>query len=628
MLNLATPLKPRTPGSPLRVVALGRVSTPHQDVENIAASQMYAERHLRDLYQGDMQVTCLGEQASGMLAERESIDRARDMIAAGEVDLVVAEDVSRIYRNGRYLLAFIQDAVDQEVRVMCFADRVDTADENWESMVHLAMIHHGMHVPATRRRVRRTADQSFQNGGMVMKVKFGYRKLTEAEAASGEFGPAGLRIAKRTECTPVIREMRDRVVRGESYAGVTDWLTDQGVCPGEYARRWSGRVVRDLLLDPILSGRRRFRTTMSRLVYKTGKPRVERNPGKPEEKEYPELAHISAEEHAEVLAVMDERKKSSAAGQRTSIDSPLWGSTRSRSLFPGQHARCSICSGLMYRYGNYIRCANSLLANQHRCWNRVQVLYSAIVAAILPKVVQFIERHPGLRDRIAALAWDEFQRTLRRRSRKTGDLDARIAQLEKEKVRVIKAVRMDGDLKELVSMLRGIEDELSASRHEKERLSDQDQLAGEFRSANELAGRLDEVFSRLAVSSRDFADVLRRLIPMFAILPVQALDRPQVRARAKLTLSLKAWGGSEADDEQVDVDLFEPPVHVRHLDRVVQAKEQHPSASLRALATQLGLNYMTVKRSLAYARLMRESGLETPYRELVQQPELASRWTA
>ena len=59
-----------------------------------------------------------------------------------------------------------------------------------------AAYRHGMHIPDTRRRVRRTASHAFEHGGMVGKIRYGYRKLTPEEADSGTFGPKGLRLAR------------------------------------------------------------------------------------------------------------------------------------------------------------------------------------------------------------------------------------------------------------------------------------------------------------------------------------------------------------------------------------------------------------------------------------------------
>jgi len=183
------PLVPKSPSGELNVVAIGRISTVHQDLENIEASYRYVEEYLRRLYHGPMRIKHLGEQASGMLTERATIREAEDLIATGEVDLVIAEDLARIYRNPRHQYNFVQDCVDTGTRVICVGDNLDTADENWEITMGAAALRHGLHIPDTRRRVRRTATHCFHNGGMVQKIRYGYRKLSPEEAASGAFGP-------------------------------------------------------------------------------------------------------------------------------------------------------------------------------------------------------------------------------------------------------------------------------------------------------------------------------------------------------------------------------------------------------------------------------------------------------
>jgi hypothetical protein len=204
-----------------------------------------------------------------MLADRETIRRVEEFIEADAVDLIIAEDLSLIYRNPRLQYQFVQDAVDRDVRVICVADNLDAADENWEVMMSTATIRHGLAVPDARRRVRRTATHALHNGGMVMKIRYGYRKLTKEEADSGNFGPTGLRIAKEDGCTPVIREMMDRLLRGDQYQSIADWLNDDEVDPGPYVEcgKWTGRLVADLLGDPILGGVRTFRDTVFQQIF-------------------------------------------------------------------------------------------------------------------------------------------------------------------------------------------------------------------------------------------------------------------------------------------------------------------------------------------------------------------------
>jgi len=197
-----------------------------------------------------------------MVADRRTIREAEDMIADGKVDLILVEDVGRIYRDPRHLIAFVNDVVDAGVRLVSINDALDFADgDDWETTLTIAMVRHGFAAVDARKRVNRMATYAFNRGGDVKKIRFGYRKLSKAEADSGQFGPVGLRIAKRSECTPVIRHMRDMVLAGSTYEQVADWLNIQGIKPGPYAKRpdWNGKLVIQLLRYPLLHGERETR---------------------------------------------------------------------------------------------------------------------------------------------------------------------------------------------------------------------------------------------------------------------------------------------------------------------------------------------------------------------------------
>ncbi len=208
---------PKNPDGVLYVLLIGRISTPHQNIENIDASFVPLRKMIADLYDGEIQIKQLGERGSGMDPMRQSIREAEDEIDEGIVDLVIMEDLSRAHRNLAYLTGFVFNAVDHETRVIAPGDSFDTEDENWEAMLSVAASRHGMTVPEARRRVNRTSDFAFFQGGMVQKILPGYIKLTKDQANSGQFGPKGLRIAKVSEYTPIIMEMKRRTERGDSY---------------------------------------------------------------------------------------------------------------------------------------------------------------------------------------------------------------------------------------------------------------------------------------------------------------------------------------------------------------------------------------------------------------------------
>jgi site-specific DNA recombinase len=620
------PLKPKNPNGPLKVIVLGRISTAHQDKESITASFRFSEEYLRRNYNGPLEIQCLGEQASGMRVDRATIVEAEELIATEEWDLVLSEDLSRIYRNPRHQWAFVQDAYDHHTRVICIADNLDTADENWQVMMHAAGFRHGLVISDTQRRVGTKATHAFHEGGMVQKVRYGYRKLTKEEAATGQFGRPGLRITRRSECTPILQEIKARVLRGESYTVVAEWLQESGVQLGAYVKcgRWTGRVVETLLRDPILSGTRTFRDYVSEQIFKTGRHRSHRNPDSPEMEQYPELAHFTPEEHAELLVAMDARKNGREYLQGRGH--PLTGQLRARSLWPGQHARCAICGGLMYRFGNCLKCENSRLSSATPCWNHVQVDFAMLSAKVLAWLCEVLAEHPRCRTQVAEATWQELSRSRRRQFKDVEELEKGIARLQREADNLAAAIAQGGELEALLHRSVAVDQDLKKARNEKAQALQRVQSTEDFVTFEDVVARLEPALIRVAGTSRDFAQLLRRRIPTFTIHPVQALDCAQIRPRARLTVRLEPSEEGPPQEISATLDLFEPAVHIKYLAACLAMKEAQPKATLDEIAAALGINRMTVKRALATARLMQQGGVTEPFVEINQKPEKASRW--
>ena len=207
-------------------------------------------------------------------------------------------------------------------------------------------------------------------------------------------------------------------------------------------------------------------------------------------------------------------------------------------------------------------------------------------------------------------------------------LDDLIARLELEDKHLTNAIKRGMALESLEAEAVELKKNLTKARADRAELADQGESAGAFKSAAEIAAALADVLPWLASVSRDFADILRRLIPSFVVFPVQALDTPAVRPRARFTLSAAPWamGGVTVPDVTFTVDLFDPPVHILHQRACRDVKSAEPSASLQDIADKLGINRMTVKRALDYGKLMDKAQVSDPYQELTSCPRSASRW--
>jgi site-specific DNA recombinase len=637
MFGKLSPLTPKYPNGPLRVLMLGRVSTPGQPITNLEASYEYAQRVVKDVYKydGPMEIKYLGEQCSGMKTERATIVEANDEIATGTWDVVLMEDLSKPYRNPRWQYAFVQDAHDFRTRLIAPGDNLDTGEENWEVALAIAVTRHGLFIPDVRRKVRRTATYSFHLGGMVTKYRFGYRKLSKEEAASGQYGPKSLRLAKLSECTPIILEMRCRVLADGPYVEIADWLNEKGVRAGPYVTdgKWSGRLVEDFLRDPILAGQRRFRNVLHEPVFKTGEHRRTKN-AEPEVEVHPELAHMTPEEHADLIAYMDEiaAKHPSKSGP----DHPLYNQPRSRSIWPAQHPRCLICGGLMHRQNpDNLRCKHVRARGGDACWNHVQVSCAETRRRVLAWMLDYCGEHPQFRQVLVSTAWSEFEVQRAQFARSHGSLGSEIAELERRQARLSRAIAGRDDNEALLSELDAVGSDLKKARRKREQRLREAPQCDRFTSREQVEENLGAAINDLAAMSFAFGRLMKRIIPEFGIQPVQALDCPFVRPRAKLTFTPSVLTEGQRDtgapefhvgDVCVILDLFEPPVHIQHLRACVAERKANPTAGLRDIADRLAINYMTVKRALDYARRMEAAGTNDPYVEVKERPSRVSRW--
>ena len=102
MITRSIEFLPKNPNGPLMVLAIGRISTDHQNIENIDASYEVDERHLRRLYPGEMNIKRLGERGSGWKINRATIKEALEDIESGNWDVVIMEDLGRAYRNPEF----------------------------------------------------------------------------------------------------------------------------------------------------------------------------------------------------------------------------------------------------------------------------------------------------------------------------------------------------------------------------------------------------------------------------------------------------------------------------------------------------------------------------------------------
>ena len=609
------PFVPRD-GHTLRVIHLGRISTDHQNIENIDAARDATVETVLDDYAGEMRLTSLGDAGSGWTIQRDGVQTAMQMIRDNQVDVVLMEDVGRAFRNPQFQYRFAHLCVDHRVRYIAPGDHFDTAVENWESSLALSVTRHALFVPDTRRRVKRTATFAFRHGGMVLHLPFGYRRVSADAATTGANGRV-LRMAKNPDATPAIRGMVERILAGETLEGVARWLndTDVPVGPKVEGGRWCGKNVSDLLRNPLLHGERMFRRMCSQIIYETGEYRREPN-ATPMVDHCPELAHLTVEEHQQVLAELERRNPKRGPSGRE-------GMARSDTTFPHQHLRCGICGSIMYRMSDrHLMCKQSrLIGGVRRCWNRTRVDLNLCRTQFMSQLAALVRETPDLQTRLVDAALAQYQLRRRGRDQQVSQIGSVVRDLERRQSNLLDLVEAGRQSEGLAGRLCQLELELAAQRQRLDTVSAESTDEMPTLTREQIVDRLEEVFLQLSTSSCEFAAVLRRELPELIAHPMVNVISGRIIPRITCPLRSQTTG---CPAQLIEFHGTTPSLGDRLVEQFLNRADGEPEFEEFGIAA----GYSRHWRYRARRRLqeLNAAGHTELYRQLETQPECVPRW--
>ena len=121
-----------------QVIDFERISTPNQDERSLDEQNVYCRDRLRHLMpDAKLEFTTISGQGSGQYLDREEFLELCELVATGQYDIVIAEDLGRILRR-MHAYIFCEEAEDSNTRVIAFNDNVDTIEENWRQAAFFA----------------------------------------------------------------------------------------------------------------------------------------------------------------------------------------------------------------------------------------------------------------------------------------------------------------------------------------------------------------------------------------------------------------------------------------------------------------------------------------------------------
>jgi DNA invertase Pin-like site-specific DNA recombinase len=647
-----------------------RFSTDQQTEESLADQEMKCRRHLQGLGLGDVEITVTAEAAiTGELARRPGIDKLWAVIEDGGCDLIITEEVSRLYRHSSQAMSFIGTAVDAGIRVIAINDSLDTNRDDWQLNGHFAAVKAELDNKQTRQRIARSILGRWDRGEVVNQtIRPGYTRVpvhaVGGDPAAYERGPDTVRqsgmayqqlrgpfIDKRDDrWTSVIRRAFELCARKEPDWVTAKYLNEAGLPRSSTAKsnEWSQEDIPDLILDPIYYGVETYRNTHCVKKFGSGQTLQLRTPeDQVWRRKVPHLAHIDEWLWQKANDVLAERAAS--RNYKSGADSPQTGIPRDQRGPLSKHFSCGICNAPMYRDFGY-RCGNSKwLAHLRRklgkrCWSRAMPPVARVHANISRAIVDTLTAQEG---RLATL-YAEVVRLVQTGDPSIAKRLAELRQAEADLDRACKklgdAVEKASDVDELVTRLRARTEERDRVRLERDRLLQQSQITVVPPSFVEFLALLNQAKADLLGKfGREIGPLLRRLTSPIRAVPYRAFDRQDIVLRAHFELHLLELFPNDLrqflDDRtaatelaelrrayQVPliVDLFKPQKRFVHAAAVHELV--HAGLTLREAGRRLGVPETTAQRALKTAEAMAAQGLNDPCVRVEAMPKRPPRW--
>lgn len=617
-------LVPRN-GHTLVVGIVARISGCQNQKElSLEDQEDHARQVVAEYYQGTVEYRVIATKGKGERLDRPELEQIETLLRTRELDLLVAEDIGRMIR-GAQAVRLCGIAVDHGTRVLAPNDCIDTADDNWEEDVLDACRQHVGHNAHTSKRLKHKLMNRFEKfGGATARETYGYIK------------PPGSKTydewQKDPAATPIYEEWKRRLFETRNCSAVADWLNQQGVPTGKYARRksWNGAMVRSITGNPLLKGmpRRGLKHTVKH--HETGRRVSVKNPEGPSFYQCPHLAFWTPEEFDELNALLD-RSNQPFKRKRVNGTDPLLHVPRKRTRFPGQHARCWYC-GRQYVWGGH-GITENLMCNgtrEYRCWNSIGFNGALAAQRISAAITQELIQLQGFDAQFRALveqAHQEGSGDLRQRWEQLAREEADRSQHEKNLQDAIAECGPKPILLEKLTELEALRRSQAQQRRALEQLASRTLQLPE--SLSQLYQLLEEKFAALALDSPEFGHLLRQLVPRFHVYLVRLCDGGHLLPRAKLDLNLVGLapdtqyvsGMQALLRRELTLDLFERPPQRERI-RVEAVRLVAKGLDQRTIVSHLSekVTVTAVQNALALDRRMHKLGLATPYLVMQEPP--------
>ena len=226
-----------------RVAAYARVSTGkdamlHSLQAQVSYYSSYIQQHPAWVYTG----VYADEARTGTKEERPEFQRLLADCRAGRIDLILTKSISRFARNTVTTLSTIRELKALNIDVYFEEQRIHSISGDGELMLTILSAFAQEESRSASENQKWRIRKGFAEGElMCLRTMYGY---DIHRSDSIDINPAQ---------APIVSEMFDRVIRGDSLGSIARWLNESGH-PGPFGGKWHAGLVKKNLSNEKYTG--------------------------------------------------------------------------------------------------------------------------------------------------------------------------------------------------------------------------------------------------------------------------------------------------------------------------------------------------------------------------------------
>lgn len=218
----------------------------------------------------------IDDNYSGYTLNRPQLNELLEEVNKGNIDVIIAKDLSRIGRNNGKVLVLIDEFKELNIRLILVNESsggFDILKDN-DDILGIKTWYNEMYVKDISRKIRSSMSTKQKNGELIMGNYYGYKKTKVNDKFI---------LTVDEEIRPVIQLIFKYYISGMGYKKICDLLEESGYpTPSEYIKKrfedngrvfknavsdkWQTHMIERIIKDDIYIGNLRIRKMHSRLI--------------------------------------------------------------------------------------------------------------------------------------------------------------------------------------------------------------------------------------------------------------------------------------------------------------------------------------------------------------------------